>query len=282
MSYSVLLGSGVENKQFYFDAPVVSCKRFSDRDQHIQVPEVEGDTVFYINSLYPDQDSKWIETFLTISRLNEYGKTVIPIFTFFSYGRQDKRKKEDEALSAYTMLDLLFSLGVEKMGIVNAHFIKKKGKWTYKNLEVENLDASGLIKDYLRGVYPDIIFMSPDKGAEYMTGNALHKERGDYEESDISERKISKMTGGDDSVKGKTVGLVDDMIAGGDTMKTAIDHLKSHGAKTIVCAAVHGQFVGNAIEKLSGSVIVCTDSLESDYSVVSINGLISGFIKNSQ
>ena len=61
-----------------------------------------------------------------------------------------------------------------------------------------------------------------------------------------------------------------------------IDHLKSHGAKTIVCAAVHGQFVGNAIEKLSGSVIVCTDSLESDYSVVSINGLISGFIKNSQ
>jgi len=76
-----------------------------------------------------------------------------------------------------------------------------------------------------------------------------------------SETKILNVLG--DNVNGCNVVIFDDMIATGGSMIKAAQAFKDRGALTVRCAATHGVFVGNAVEKFRKSCIdqiIVTDS----------------------
>jgi ribose-phosphate pyrophosphokinase len=77
--------------------------------------------------------------------------------------------------------------------------------------------------------------------------------------------------GGD--VRGKTVLMVDDIIATAGTIVQAVRLVKEHGAKRVYVAATHGVLCGPALDRLSKAEIdeiVVTDSIPASPEAISI------------
>ena len=78
-------------------------------------------------------------------------------------------------------------------------------------------------------------------------------------------------------VDGKTVAIVDDIIATGGTIIKAAEQLRSQGAKRVIAACTHGLYTGGSIPKLKSSCdrLFSTDTLESETSKISMASIIA-------
>ena len=77
---------------------------------------------------------------------------------------------------------------------------------------------------------------------------------------------------------GRDVVIIDDMIATGGTMATAISLLRQQGARRVYLAAVHAVLTGSALLKLYRSgveSVLATDTLDKGISTVSVAPLIA-------
>ncbi len=77
--------------------------------------------------------------------------------------------------------------------------------------------------------------------------------------------------------------IIDDIISTGGTMVKAIKNIKRQGAKKIFAACTHGLFVGKAIERMKKAgcdEILATDTVESDYSRISVAPIIAKVLGN--
>ena len=73
-------------------------------------------------------------------------------------------------------------------------------------------------------------------------------------------------------VNGRSVAIIDDIIATGGTIIKATNELKRQGATSVFAACTHGLYTSGALEKLTSNCdkVISTDTLESETSVVSI------------
>src|SRR5256712_652061 len=73
------------------------------------------------------------------------------------------------------------------------------------------------------------------------------------------------------AVRGKSVGIVDDVISTGGTIATAAKELKTQGARRVIAACVHGLFVGPAEANLKVcDDVIATDTVLSPHTKVSV------------
>src|SRR5437879_1286744 len=115
--------------------------------------------------------------------------------------------------------------------------------------EVSGMPAIGR---YLKTAKVDVL-LAPDEGALRLAKEAsavagvpfdfLVKERIDSYTVTIEPKALA--------VKGKSVGIVDDVISTGGTIATAGKELKVRGGRRVIAACVPGLFVGKAEEKLT-------------------------------
>jgi ribose-phosphate pyrophosphokinase len=90
-------------------------------------------------------------------------------------------------------------------------------------------------------------------------------------------------------VAGRDAVLVDDFVATGGTLVEAAEQLVERGARSVIAAATHGVFSGDAAAKLAASPIervIVTDTVENQphplgdrVEVVSVAGLFAEAIK---
>ena len=107
----------------------------------------------------------------------------------------------------------------------------------------------------------------------------MKKARGAYVTAGTTAyRKVASISA-DFSVKDRDVIIIDDIIAGGSTMLKAVRLCKKGGARTIACAATHGQFLNGADRKIKNAGarrLIATDSIRSQYSAVKTLELTRG------
>lgn len=174
----------------------------------------------------------------------------------FGYGRQDRKKHGREPVSAIAHIDIMASVGMDRLLVIDAH-----SQQTISHHPLaDNLSAvDGLqlaTKDYLEGesIDPeDVMFIAPDGGslslpehfADHLGGkiDVMAKTR-DKEGGVKHAERV-------ENVGGRTCVLVDDMIDTAGTLKSAIEILRRSGAEKIVVAATHGIFSEPALERLS-------------------------------
>ncbi len=239
--------------------PNVESKQFPDGEIYTRFlkdksPYANTETAVVVASLFPNINSNLIKTFLATRHLAREYETIKLIAPYLPYARQDKIFLDGEVKSAYELLALFKGSGVSELITVDCHFMKRPGRLDYAGIKLINLSAKDLFFSYFDNLLGKDNYqaVSPDLGSSYMIsqrqGNSMKKERGGYVDGDTAFREIKKQQA-DFEVK-KQVVIFDDMIAGGGTMRNAIDILREKGAEKIYCAATHGLLLNNAEQKL--------------------------------
>ena len=242
---------------------------FPDGERYVRLLGlVSGEHVVLVQTTHPGP--MIVELFLLADAIRDAGaKRITAVVPYFGYGRQDKRFLEGEAVSAKTIAkhiavdcDELLTMAIP----ANPEILKT---FPLPTREVSGMPAIGR---YLKSAKVDVL-LAPDQGALRLVKEAssvasvpfdfLVKKRLDSYTVKIEPKALA--------VRGKSVGIVDDVISTGGTIATAAKELKTQGARRVIAACVHGLFVGPAEANLKAcDEVIATDTILSPHTKVSV------------
>jgi ribose-phosphate pyrophosphokinase len=247
-----------------------SAYDFANGEIYVRFEEsVRGCDAFVIQS-HTAPINQWVmEQLIMVDALKRASaKRITVVQPFYAYGRQDKKHRGREPISARLMADLFKTAGADRLIAVDLHSSQTQG---FFDGPVDHLMAMPLLSDYVRERYgqENLAVVSPDAGrirvaeqwASRLGGMPLafvHKTR---DTSRPNEAIANRVVG---DIKGRTCVLVDDMIDTGGTIAKAVDALLDDGAESVVVAATHAVLSGSAVDRLKNSrvrEVVVTNSL---------------------
>jgi len=242
---------------------------FPDGERYVRLlGPVAGEHVVLVQTTHPDP--MIVELLLLADAIRDAGaRRVTAVVPYFGYGRQDKRFLDGEPISAKTIAkhiavdcDELLTMAIP----ADPEILKT---FPLPTSEVSGMPAIGR---YLKTAKVDVL-LAPDEGALRLAKEAsavagvpfdfLVKERIDSYTVTIEPKALA--------VKGKSVGIVDDVISTGGTIATAAQELRAQGARRVIAACVHGLFVGKAEANLKAcDEVIATDTVLSPHTKVSV------------
>lgn len=225
-----------ENKRYFPDGEIYV--RLS------KVKEMKEKRVIVLHSGAPKPNEGLVELELLLQILKDNDIKPELFFTYFPYGRQDKIFEQGETNVAENLIHKLVNhYKVKRIYIVEPHFTERD--WI-KNYPLVNVSASPILMAKARQDFgKNILFLATDKGGQRrfkVEGFNKVRENSYRVELRLSEKIIN-------SIKGKTVGLIDDLIGTGGTLLKAGELVKKYGAKKVVCLLTHA-LLEEGIEKI--------------------------------
>ncbi|GAC1379733.1 MAG: ribose-phosphate diphosphokinase [Marmoricola sp.] len=250
-----------------------SSYAFANGELYVRFEEsVRGSDAFVIQS-HTAPINEWImEHLIMVDALKRASaKRITVVLPFYGYGRQDKKHRGREPISARLVADLFKTAGADRLITVDLHADQIQG---FFDGPVDHLMALPLLTDYVKEKYGDqgtneLAIVSPDAGrikvAERWSARLggvslafIHKTR----RIDIANEVVANRVVGD--VSGKICVLTDDMIDTGGTIAKAAEACMEAGAAGVVIAATHAILSDPAVDRLKNSPaveIVVTDTL---------------------
>ena len=242
---------------------------FPDGERYVRLMgPVSGEHVVLVQTTHPSP--MVVELFLLADAIRDAGaRRLTAVVPYYGYGRQDKRFLEGEAVSAKTIAKHIAVDCNELLTMAipaNPEVLKT---FPLPTREVSGMPAIGR---YLKSAKVDVL-LAPDQGALRLAKEAssvagvpfdfLVKKRIDSYTVKIEPKALD--------VRGKSVGIVDDVISTGGTIATAAKELKAQGARRVIAACVHGLFVGPAEANLKVcDEVIATDTVLSPHTKVSV------------
>jgi ribose-phosphate pyrophosphokinase len=193
---------------------------------------------------------------------------VTAVIPYFGYARQDRKEMSRVPISAAAVSSLLVNAGVDRILTLDIHSEQLEGsiKQPWDNL----YGSYSLIPAIQARKLKNLVIASPDKGGFLMAAGYAKLLQAEgiaiaYKERDLSVNNMSETVNIIGEIKDKDVLLVDDMIDTAGTIVHAANFIKQKGARSVRVAATHGLFSGNALEKITDSVIeemIVSDSIK--------------------
>jgi len=271
--------------------PNIEFKTFPDGDSYARINDIskcQGEDVALFHRLYPKQNTAIFNAAQILHTLKRVGARTTLVSPYLPYSRQDKTFLMGEALSAQVLCKLLNDFGAVKLVTVDCHFLKKEGESEYANLKIQNISANKLLVEHARKKVglEHLEVISPDQGANYLVsefgGKSMSKVRGDYDKGNGSEayRSVQKIERGFE-VEGKNILILDDMISTGGTMIKAVENVKKGKARKVFCAATHGFFLNDSLDKLKkiADGVFTTNSIQNPVAEVDIMPLLKSAVE---
>ena len=233
-----------------------SAYDFANSEIYVRYEEsVRGSDAFVIQS-HTAPVNEWImEHLLMVDALKRASaKRITVVMPYYGYGRQDKKHRGREPISARLIADLFKTAGADRLMSVDLHADQIQG---FFDGPVDHLVALPILSKYVRKKYGEeqLAVVSPDAGrikvAEQWSkrlGGAplafIHKTRDISRPNEVVANRVV----GD--VKGRSCILVDDMIDTAGTITKAADALLAAGADDVIIAATHAILSGPAVDRL--------------------------------
>ena len=256
----------------------VEYERFADGEQLVRVPapgsggdggDAESATVDRAVVVAATVSAAThVELLLLQDAARTWAEEVVTVLPYMGYARQDKAFEEGEPISARAVARAISS-GTDRVLTVNPH---KPFVCDFFDVPCEPLDAADRLAEPLPAL-DDPLFVSPDEGAVELAetvrdahgaGEADYFEKHRLSDTEVEIRPSDATTGGRDVV------LVDDIVATGSTMSTAIAQLEAPARVFVTC--VHPVLTRNARTKLAAAgvdAVYGTDTVERPVSAVS-------------
>ncbi|WP_210506995.1 ribose-phosphate diphosphokinase [Naasia sp. SYSU D00057] len=245
------------------------ARTFANGELYARYDEsVRGCDAFVIQSHTAPINQWLMEQLIMVDALKRASaKRITVVSPFYPYGRQDKKGRGREPISARLIADLYAAAGADRIMSVDLHAAQIQG---FFDGPVDHLFAMPVLMEHIEKVVPkqDLTVVSPDMGrvrvADIWSDKLgvplaiIHKRRDPLVPNEVS---VHEIVG---EVEGQVCLIVDDLIDTGRTIAKAAAALKANGAKGVIVAATHAVFSPPAVEILNSpeidSVIV-TDTL---------------------
>jgi ribose-phosphate pyrophosphokinase len=250
----------------------VEYERFPDGEQIVRLTDDVADERVVVVGATPT-DAAHVELLLLQDAVRESGaSSVVTVVPYMGYARQDQQFTAGEPVSARAMARAI-STGTDRILTVTPH---EETVCEYFTVPATAVDAASVLAEPLPKALTDPVVLSPDSGAltlaeavrdAYGDGTVDHFEKTRHSGTDVT------VTPSEVAVEGRDVVIVDDIIATGSTMTTAIETLTDRGADRVFVSCVHPLLAGDARSKLARAgveAIYGTDTLERVVSEVSV------------
>ena len=214
----------------------------------------------------PNEGLMELELILQILRDNKIEPEVF--FAYFPYGMQDKVFEKGETNVAENLIEKLINYyQVKKIYIIDPHFGGRKWVKKYPIISISAVPI--LIEKVQKEFDRNILFLSPDIGGKRRTKIPGFKKKR-LNSFDV------KIFSPSSNLKGKIVGVVDDMIKTGGTLLKFYKIAKKAGAKKIIALITHG-VMPDGISKIRRRYLklYLTNTIKRKDSNIDITDLIS-------
>ena len=207
-----------------------------------------------------------LELILQILRDNDVRPEVF--FTYFPYGMQDKIFEKGETNVAENLIEKLINYyRVKRIYVIDPHFGGRK--WVKKYPIISISAVPFLVERVKRDFSNNVLLLSPDTGGKRRTGilEGMKKERLNSFNVKMFSQKLN--------LKGKIIGVVDDMIKTGGTLLKFQEIVKKAGAIKVVALVTHG-VIPAGISKIKNkySKLYLTNTIQQKESNIDITDLI--------
>lgn len=234
-----------------------TATRFSDGEINISLQEtVRGADCYILQSTCDPVNDNLMELLIMVDAMKRASVgRVNAVIPFYGYGRQDRKAKSRDPISAKLVANLLTAAGVDRVLTMDLHATQIQG---FFDVPVDHLLGKPILAQYyMDKKLKDIVIVSPDHGgvvrARYMA-EALKCPIAIVDKRRPAPNKSEVMNVIGD-VDGKNCIILDDMIDTAGTITNAANAIKHLGAKNVYVGATHGILSGPAIERLETSAI---------------------------
>ncbi|MFH1650219.1 MAG: ribose-phosphate pyrophosphokinase [Candidatus Woesearchaeota archaeon] len=279
-------------KELEMELTPCTIKRFADGEIYAHIDEnVRGENIFIIQALGPPINDNIMELLILLDAAKRASAGKITcVIPYYGYGRQDRKVRAREPISAKLVANLLTTAGAQSILTVDLHANQIQG---YFDIPVDDIWAASTLASYFQELkISDLVVVSPDAGgvarARYF-GKKLDAPIAliDKRRETHNESEVMHVVG---DIEGKNAIIIDDIIDTAGTITKACAAIKKRGAKAVYLVATHGLFNGNAyvnIENSNAEEVVVTNTLTlpesapSKIRVISIGPLVAMAIKHS-
>lgn len=238
--------------------------------------EVAGRDVYVIHGLHGEAansaNDKLVRLLFFIGALKDAGAAAVTaVAPYLAYSRKDRRTKPRDPVSSRYVAALFESVGTDRLVTVEAHNVSAFEN-AFRTCRPKHIPTARLLADHLAAGLGDepVAVVSPDAGGQKraeLFRSELEQRLGRTVGNGIMEKHRSadvvsgSLFAGD--VAGRTVIIVDDLIASGTTIVRAAQACRDAGAAKVIAAAAHGMFSGDSalFGKDGPDQVVVTDTL---------------------
>lgn len=242
-----------------------SAGHFSDGEIQINVEEsIRGCDCYVIQSTSVPVDNV-MELLIMIDALKRASaKTINLVMPYYGYGRQDRKARAREPITAKLIANLLETAGATRVITLDLHAPQIQG---FFDIPVDQLQGVPILAEYfLEKQLEDIVLVSPDHGG--VTRARKMADRLKTPIAIIDKRRpkpnVAEVMNIVGHIEGKTAIIIDDIIDTAGTITAAADALVENGAKEVYACCTHPVLSGPAIERIQNSAIkelVVTNSI---------------------
>ena len=272
LSPSMKIFSGNSNKSLALDIckylnqdlGKLKIKQFSDGELSIKFEEnIRNEDVFIIQSTNPPSENIWELLLILDAAKRASARSVVAVIPYFGYGRQDRKDRPRVPISARMFLDVISSVGVNRIVSMDLHSSQIQG---FANVPFDHLYSRIALSGYLKEMSLNEntgVVLAPDVGSAKMS-QAYAKTLGisfaliDKRRPKANQAVVANLIG---ELDNKHVLIIDDMIDTAGTICNAAQTAIDNGALSVIAVATHPVLSGPAIERLEKSpiskVIVC-------------------------
>ena len=236
----------------------IDLETFSDGELRVAFKEnIRGENVFLIQSTNPPAENLMQLLLMLDAAKRASAKSVVAVIPYLGYGRQDRKDRPRVPITAKLFLDLLSSVGVDRIVSMDLHSPQIQG---FVNVPFDHLYSRialfGRLKELNLNESNGVV-LAPDVGSAKMS-QAYAKTLGtsfaiiDKRRPKANKAVVVNLIG---DLENKHVLIIDDMIDTAGTTCNAAQAALDHGAKSVIAVATHPVLSGPAIERLSKSPI---------------------------
>jgi ribose-phosphate pyrophosphokinase len=249
------------------DEPLAAVEydRFADGEQIVRVPESADRAVVVASTV---SDAAHVQLLQLQDAARQQADEVVTVLPYMGYARQDEPFEAGQPVSARAMAKAI-STSTDRVLTVNPH---EDAVCEFFDVPCESVDAAGRLAEPL-GDLTEPLFLSPDAGAIDLA-ETVRDAYGDGETDYFEKHRVSdtevEIQPSDADTTGRDVVLVDDIIATGSTMSSAIAQLSGPARTFVTC--IHPMLAASARTKLANAgvdAVYGTDTIERAVSAVS-------------
>ena len=231
----------------------VLIETFQDGETRVVISEnVRGVDAFIVQpTLRPNETL--LELLITIDALRRASaKRITAVIPYYGYGRQDRKTRGREPITAKLIANLLVTAGADRVLTVDLHAGQIQG---FFDIPLDHLTGVPLLAEYFAGKrLPDVVVVCPDAGEGGIPRARRLAELLDAPLAIVDKRRpapnVSEVMNVIGTVAGKTAILMDDIIDTAGTIVHAAQALRELGARDVYAACVHPVLSGPATSRL--------------------------------